>query len=490
VCFPAVSWLPLQPNDLFPWKNAKEKSALTVDGLFAFVGMWFIRLIKRTVQFTSQLAFAVLTICFAFSPICGELWNVHCVFFAFLLAFIVQEMQQAHLDFFLWRSNVYNLLDTAILVLLSVAVILRVLLIERAWPVAASLIDYINMQYDYTLRIQEFDVIEQRYRGPDLGKLGYGGNDEMCGWSWKSEAFRTLVSISLIATFVRLTEVFTFHSELGVLMVCTVRMIQRMMYWLPLVVCWSFGFAFAINLMAPKFQLEGSPGPFNPVPGISLDLSASGPFWSPFWALYGFFEPASIAEAEGSAALTPLLFWSYLLFSLILLTNLLIAMFNDTYTKINDHADEEWKMSRVVKVKTYMKQYVVPPPLNLIFLGWDILFNAIMVLRLRVEQKGGVWYERLLAPVRWSQRFSAAVGEKMGAPAAAGLKRSTSGSAFIKKSRALKQNTRRRLGMKNDQPVHAIRCAALPPSSGNPIVVKCIMLLPCNGTSQYSSRRV
>ena len=38
--------------------------------------------------------------------------------------------------------------------------------------------------------------------------------------------------------------------------------------------------------------------------------------------------------------------------------------------------------------------------------------------------------------------------------------------------------------MKNDQPVHAIRCAALPPSSGNPIVVRCIMLLPCNGTSQ------
>ena len=131
------------------------------------------------------------------------------------------------------------------------------------------------------LRIQEYDVIEQRYRGPDLGKLGL-----VCGWSWTSEIFRTLVSITLITTFVRLTEVFTFHSELGVLMVCTIRMVHRMMYWLPLVVCWSFGFAFAINLMAPEFQLEGSPGAFRPIPGIDIDLSATGPFWSPFWALY------------------------------------------------------------------------------------------------------------------------------------------------------------------------------------------------------------
>ena len=41
--------------------------------------------------------------------------------------------------------------------------------------------------------------------------------------------------------------------------------------------------------------------------------------------------------------------------ALVLYTNLLIAMFNETYQRVMDHSDEEWKMNRVLKVKSYAK---------------------------------------------------------------------------------------------------------------------------------------
>ena len=45
----------------------------------------------------------------------------------------------------------------------------------------------------------------------------------------------------------------------------------------------------------------------------------------------------------------------HLLIALVLYTNLLIAMFNETYQRVMDHSDEEWKMNRVLKVKSYAK---------------------------------------------------------------------------------------------------------------------------------------
>ena len=44
--------------------------------------------------------------------------------------------------------------------------------------------------------------------------------------------------------------------------------------------------------MAPEFQYDGSPGQIRPALSYaSLDLSAGGPFFAPFWAIFGFFEP-------------------------------------------------------------------------------------------------------------------------------------------------------------------------------------------------------
>ena len=77
-----------------------------------------------------------------------------------------------------------------------------------------------------------------------------------------------------------------------------------------------------------------------------------------------------VAGAPGSAIATPFFLWFYLLFALVLLINLLIAMFNSEYMEIMHNSDNEWKMSKVNKIYTYMAHYVVPVPFNLIVLPW------------------------------------------------------------------------------------------------------------------------
>lgn len=122
-------------------------------------------------------------------------------------------------------------------------------------------------------------------------------------------------------------------------------------------------------------QLADTPGPLRPFDfaHISIDLSAGGPFFLPFWALYGFFEPGELGAAPSSASVTPVVLWVYLMVSVVLFINLLIAMFNDRYRLVTDRADAQWKMSRVHKVKSYMQQYPVPPPFNVPFLLFELL---------------------------------------------------------------------------------------------------------------------
>ena len=59
-------------------------------------------------------------------------------------------------------------------------------------------------------------------------------------------------------------EIFTFHPQMGVLMVCTWRMFSKLYDWLPVALTSGVGFGLALNVMAPNFALEGSPGEITP----------------------------------------------------------------------------------------------------------------------------------------------------------------------------------------------------------------------------------
>ena len=137
-----------------------------------------------------------------------------------------------HVNFRLWLSNWYNLLDVAIITLLVAASCLRYLLIfegevfeERGQGGPVDAID--------------FFARGNRWVRPTAVDFDYGQYATlMCSWSWETEVLRSLLAMVLVIMFVRLSEVLTFIEPVGVLIVIMMRMAYKLIFWMPLVLVW------------------------------------------------------------------------------------------------------------------------------------------------------------------------------------------------------------------------------------------------------------
>ena len=134
-------------------------------------------------------------------------------------------------------------------------------------------------------------------------------------------------------------------------MVCIWEMLYDLRDWAKPTAMLTIAFGLVMHILAPEYRLDGSPGAFRPIPDLDWDFSPGGPFFMTFWALLGFYEPGELAVAPGTALIAPTMFWVYLFISLVLLINLLIAMFSKSYGAVMERSDENWKMSRVVLVR-------------------------------------------------------------------------------------------------------------------------------------------
>ncbi|XP_036094011.1 transient receptor potential cation channel subfamily M member 2 isoform X3 [Rousettus aegyptiacus] len=82
--------------------------------------------------------------------------------------------------------------------------------------------------------------------------------------------------------------------------------------------------------------------------------------------------------------LTILLFCLYLLFTNILLLNLLIAMFNYTFQQVQEHTDQIWKFQRHDFIEEYQSRSPAPPPF--ILLSHLQLFIKRLVLKIPAKR--------------------------------------------------------------------------------------------------------
>ena len=95
--------------------------------------------------------------------------------------------------------------------------------------------------------------------------------------------------------------------------------------WAVVMLCILLGFSFAFVVLTPSA---------NPI-------DWGGPFWVAWWALLGDFSPSSFQEITTSAehaVFAEVLLWIYLVIALIVMVNLLIALFADDYAAMKD----EW----------------------------------------------------------------------------------------------------------------------------------------------------
>ena len=272
------------------------------------------------------------------------------------------------------KERILIKLDFLTIALLIAVFYLRMFVtVEPRESTAVDLIDYVNQLTSD--RVREDVTFASLSTGATHGDLNFVPADvALCSWSLELELLRTLTALSALLLSVRMLTSFDLLYETGVLMITSLAMLVRMLEWLPLVLILSFGFAIAMNVLAPYYRLEHSPGPLRlPIEDFTGDFSAGGPFFSPFWAIYGYVEPGALALGHGSAVFAPVFMWSYLMLSLILFVNLLIAVFNDAYATVQAEKSQYWKMSRVFLVKSHMEELPLPPPFNLIVLIFDPL---------------------------------------------------------------------------------------------------------------------
>jgi hypothetical protein len=283
-----------------------------------------------------------------------------------------------------------------------------------------------------------------------------------CGWTGHSEILRTLLALSAFPIVCGLTEVFSFWTRLGALMVCARKMAQdgartppidpRPQYeahrevarivsaahacllaacrralhmpalvWMLLPLTAALACGIALNLLLPHFQSEHGAGAFRPFGEYAeLDLSAAGPFWAPFWATFGYYRPGELTASPYSSFLAPLVVWLYLLAVSVLCLNLLIAMFNASYHEAMSSADRVHKMMNVRRVMVFLVQHPIPAPFDVLLLPlqlWRPLWDWFTARQQRAADKRARDNARMRMRIRASRSrlepFEASFSDRM-----------------------------------------------------------------------------
>lgn len=262
------------------------------------------------------LFFSLFSVYIFFRPLCGALEVSYYAWAVWVLSHLVNECYQVRQNYVMWASNWYNYVDVFMIVLLIAACFLRWIISTHgdtyqgiSGVSASSFLDWFNIVvYDGELRPSWWTTDLPPYAAGVRGQVGVDASGT-CAWTIELELLRWLLGVSIVAMFSRFLEFFAFQKEIGVLMVCTSRMMIDLLNWLPLMLVITFGFAFGFNILAPNYQLEDATGPLFVLPFLTLDLSTGGPFMAPLWALFGFYEPGLLAASTGSALISPFFLW-------------------------------------------------------------------------------------------------------------------------------------------------------------------------------------
>ncbi|XP_052693640.1 transient receptor potential cation channel subfamily M member 2-like [Crassostrea angulata] len=202
-----------------------------------------------------------------------------------------------------------------------------------------------------------------------------------------SETFtlaRRMYALSLLVMYLRFLEVFLIHRKLGPTLIMIKEMLKDLLRFLYIAVFVVFGVGiyYHANLW-PDHQAMWSGGWTN------------WRIWTiiyyPYWQLYGDLNLEELNgsnqtdctsnpkewETDFSKTRCPQEDWTvyaivaiYMLFSNILLVNLVIAMFSYTFERVQENSEKLWRFERYTVINDY--DWRIPSPINLVFLPYRL----------------------------------------------------------------------------------------------------------------------
>ncbi|KAF5298215.1 hypothetical protein FQA39_LY02639 [Lamprigera yunnana] len=122
-----------------------------------------------------------------------------------------------------------------------------------------------------------------------------------------------------------------------------------------------------------------------------VEISPIEVFHLLFFAVFGQTSPEQLqtkkhSQTELTTALFKLVFGIYMLVSVVVLINLLIAMMSDTYQRIQAQSDIEWKYGLSKLIRKMHRTTTAPSPINLIT-TWLIYFIELCIAKSKKKKR-------------------------------------------------------------------------------------------------------
>lgn len=193
---------------------------------------------------------------------------------------------------------------------------------------------------------------------------------------------RRMFALSLLVMYLRFLEVFLIHRKLGPTLIMIKEMLKDLLGFLfiALFVVLGVGIYYHANLW-PDHQTIWS--------GDWTNWRIWTIIYYPYWQLYAELNlehldgsdqsdctnVTSVWESDTSINRCPQEDWTvqavaaiYLLFSNLLLVNLVIAMFSFTFERVQENSEKLWRFERYTVINDY--DWRIPSPINLVFLPY------------------------------------------------------------------------------------------------------------------------
>ncbi|XP_056140307.1 short transient receptor potential channel 4-like [Lampris incognitus] len=182
-------------------------------------------------------------------------------------------------------------------------------------------------------------------------------------------------AIANIFSSLRLISLFTANSHLGPLQISLGRMLLDILKFLFIYCLVLLAFANGLNQLYFYYETKAADerGKCKGIRCVEQNNAFSTLFetlQSLFWSIFGLislYVTNVDADHQFTEFVGATMFGTYNIISLVVLLNMLIAMMNNSYQHIADHADIEWKFARTKLWMSYFEEGgTLPSPFNII----------------------------------------------------------------------------------------------------------------------------
>ncbi|CAG9537301.1 unnamed protein product [Cercopithifilaria johnstoni] len=175
-----------------------------------------------------------------------------------------------------------------------------------------------------------------------------------------------LFAFSLLFSFVEFLDFLTVHHLFGPWAIIIRNLMYDLLRFLVILLLFIAGFTLHVtSIFQPAYQ------PANADDAQWMRLaSPEQTLEMLFFSLFGLVEPDTMPPLhlvpDFGKIILKMIFGIYLLVTLIVLINLLIAMMSDTYQRIQAQSDKEWKFGRAILIRQMNKRSATPAPINML----------------------------------------------------------------------------------------------------------------------------